>query len=163
MGATSSLVRICRPGGLAEDIFSEDHNIEQEPLFFTGKRPVLSDGAQYTIMIRASDDPERLTREQRRALRGPKVATEWRRGILSLPIPEWKSMITNGLGTPGKTFNRLVLELTEYEYTADVAGSKNPEKALWELVDAGIVEHTMVAPILFRMVTQPCSQSRSNA
>jgi hypothetical protein len=49
-----------------------------------------------------------------------------------------------------RTFNRIVLEITKYEYTADVAFDTIADVALWELVASEALEHTVATPVLFR-------------
>lgn len=105
---------------------------------------------KFVIMIRGPNDPEdtaqgRRRRGERRAARG---MLDWkdlnRRGLVS-----WKEAIWSIIkdGAP-RTFNHLMVELCDR--TADFCAGRAPETALWDLVYAKVVEHTMNAPILFR-------------
>ena len=49
------------------------------------------------------------------------------------------------------TFNAAVLTASGFEYSADAAFEKAPERALWWLVDGGLIEHTLESPIRFRI------------
>lgn len=64
--------------------------------------------------------------------------------------PVWREKLLEHLGDgEARTFNRIMVELADF--TADTAFEKAPDHALWQLVDEELVEHTAVAPILFRM------------
>lgn len=122
--------------------------------WFTG--PFEREGAEVFVhLIRSPDDPERMSREARKKLHGPdsprnEVSTAWKK-MDDISIDGWKEKILAGLKDgKGRTWNRLILEISDFHYTADVAFKKNPDKALWELVDDKKIELTGEAPILFR-------------
>lgn len=99
-------------------------------------------------IIRADDDPQRLTREQAKAA-GRNRTKEWR-ALARKPVPELAELIREllGDGRP-RTFNAICVEL--FDSTADVLFQKNPDHALWSLVAAGEVEHECCAPVRFRL------------
>jgi hypothetical protein len=104
--------------------------------------------AGFTHIIRSPDDPERTDiRKLPEALRDR--AAEWRRRLKKSSVGDWKRAIWTLLsdGAP-RTFNRIGVELADK--TADLLLGLPPDRALWALVAEGRVEHTMVAPILFR-------------
>ncbi len=102
---------------------------------------------QYTHMIRAPGDPERLSREERRRIHGPGVVTKWRK-MHKRPVAEFREEILAHMADgKERTFNRIAVEL--YDYTADVAGPAIT-KAIFDLVEERELEHTMGAPIYFR-------------
>ena len=120
----------------------------------------------YVHLIRSDTDPKRLSREEHRALRekeGRSPATAWRRDLSILPqsVDRWRQVIGVLLedGEP-RTFNRLCLELTEFAYTGDVCFRKGPDIALWRMVDASLVEHSIEAPVLFRLICPLCKGTR---
>lgn len=112
--------------------------------WLTGGHVDRSGMAKYTHLIRHPDDPERSPRSSRRGQH-----SKWRADMRKGSEPIWSEAILVLLsdGVP-RTFNRMMVELADY--TADVAAGKAPDRALWALVEAGDVEHTQVAPILFR-------------
>ena len=123
--------------------------------WFTGKFD-RSCSANYIHLIRSPDDPERLSREERHRRIGLRhgrdvTATAWKK-LDDCSIAKWKERILAGLrdGKP-RTWNRLILEITNFHYTADVVFGKRPDKALWALVEEGKVELTAEAPVLFRL------------
>jgi hypothetical protein len=110
----------------------------------------------FLAIVRSRDDPERSSREARRARLGHIGARdEWKK-IRKLPAKEWLPRIENHLldGRP-RTFNAIMVELADV--TADVAmGDDDSEEpsgplaALWMLVSGKRVEFTMETPVLFR-------------
>lgn len=120
----------------------------------------------YTHLIRAPDDPERLSRQERKRLGLHDPAPhrtlsktsriEWRRriaahlrnrqGSTGYPTEDKK----RGLPRRASTFNRICVEMLGV--TADIAFTTPVNHALWDLVERRVVEHTLVAPILFRLV-----------
>lgn len=102
---------------------------------------------QYTHMIRAPEDPERLSREERRRIHGPGVVTKWQK-LHKRPVEEFREEILAHMADgKQRTFNRISVEL--YDYTADVAGPAIT-KAVFDLVEERELEHTMDAPVYFR-------------
>ena len=106
--------------------------------------------AAYVHLVRAPDDPKRPPRPtaaERDA--GRDQNREWR-AIAKLPVPELAERIAADLadGEP-RTFNRIAVEM--FGKTADVLFDKAPDHALWTLVADGRVEHTVEAPIRFRL------------
>jgi len=101
--------------------------------------------AQYTHLIRASDDPKPRPRAERK---GHQMS--WLKDMNPNTLGQWTRAIYGLLadGVP-RTFNRIVLELTGNLHTADVAFKKAPDQALWNLVARRKISHTLEAPILF--------------
>jgi len=106
--------------------------------------------AAYVHLVRSPDDPQRISRAARKDLgKGP---VSWCGDMKASAKPEWLERIPELLGDgKPRTFNAIVLEVSGGVYTADAAFGKAPDNALWELVTAGRVEHTLVAPVLFRL------------
>ena len=110
--------------------------------------PVSRQGAaRYVHLIRAPWDPPELTRKERQNIdRDP---TRWKKTFADVAV--WRDKIFRLLcDGKARSFNAIVLELTDRYYTADAAFDKGPDFALWALVDEGEVEHTTYAPIMFR-------------
>lgn len=104
--------------------------------------------SKYTIMIMAPEDPERRPRppggQEDRAphLTFAKMnVAELRRAIWE-HLADWEP----------RTLNRIGVEL--WDKTGSIIGGTNVEVALWDLVLAGRVEFTTVAPIYFRRCGQ---------
>lgn len=116
----------------------------------TGKVADREGPAVYVHLIRAPGDPARSPRADRKT-----DPTEWRRRMNPGRWQEWM-LDTMKLLEDGKprTFNRICLELSDNHYTADVAFGMAPDIGLWHLVENKMVEHTLVAPILFRAVSR---------
>lgn len=113
--------------------------------FVTGRVVDRKGAATYVHLIRAPDDPERSPR--------PKGGVRDRaphRTLSKQPAAFWEPEIVAALadGVP-RTFNRIGVE--RFDLTADVLFTTSVNKALWSLVERGILEHTLVAPILFRI------------
>lgn len=130
--------------------------------------PMTWDGLEkYMAIARADDDPERLSRKKRQAMHEDSP-TAWK-GAMQSPVEEWKARFLEVLadGKP-RTFNALLLEASHYEYTADVGHEENPEKALWALVEEGILAHTPSIPVRFGVLedtptTDPNTAPRAEA
>ena len=93
-----------------------------------------------------------MSRKKRQKLLGHQAAAvAWK--SLEGHADEWAATILEYMadGKP-RTFNRLVLELTDYHHTADNAFKRGPDQAIWLLVQASQIEHTLEAPIQFRLV-----------
>lgn len=102
----------------------------------------------FVHLIRGPDDPERTPRPKGgRKDRAPHL-TMRRKGPAA--IDEWTKAIRAKLadGTP-RTFNALCVEIGDV--TADVVFGEAPDIALWALVCEGELEHTIDAPVLFRL------------
>lgn len=104
----------------------------------------------FTHIARSPLDPERESREERRKKFGKSAASEWKK-LTGGCVDAWRRLISRILadGEP-RTFNAIMLEASEGTHTADVAHAKDPDKALWSLVEEGAVEHTSEVPIFFR-------------
>jgi len=116
----------------------------------------------FVHVIRSPLDPERESREVRRSKFGKGAASEWKK-LTGGRVDEWKSRLLAILedGEP-RTFNAIMLEASGGTHTADVAHAKDPDKALWALVEEEAIEHTIEAPILFRTPTsRRTSRARS--
>jgi hypothetical protein len=124
--------------------------MEQLPLpeWTTGGGVDRADAACYIHLIRRPDDPERGDiRKLPEALRDRSAA--WRRAFQKAAPETYEPVIESLLGDHvARTFNRICVEL--FDKTADVMFDLAPDHALWNLVRARRVEHTMHAPILFR-------------
>lgn len=119
--------------------------------YFTSAAADRSGLARYTHLIRAKGDPERSPRPRggrkdkaphltmRRA--GPEAVRSWREAIAALLRDR----------TP-RTFHRLCVEIGDIE--GSIGFEEAPDEALWSLVGEGILEHTLQAPILFRLRTK---------
>lgn len=104
---------------------------------------------KFTHIIRSPDDPEPLSREQRRTAG---VGTEsWKKAGQGTAV--WKKQIMSVLKKSKKpiTFNAIVVLATNGKFTADIVAGEDADAALWELVAEGKIEHTAQAPILFRV------------
>ena len=101
--------------------------------------------AQYVHLIRATGDPERTPRPLGgREDRAPHLT------LAEVPIPTCETRILGLLsdGVP-RSFNRIGVELLDH--TADTLLNSPYDRALWNLVERAELEHTMDAPILFRV------------
>lgn len=119
--------------------------------------PVCREGAYaYTYLIRSPEDPER--RECAPSLGGDGRTmdflhpTHWSK-VKKLSVEHCRTAILALLsdGVP-RTFNRIGVEL--WDKTADILFGSNPETAIWSLVESGHVEHTMEAPVHWRLRKQ---------
>jgi hypothetical protein len=116
--------------------------------------------ATYTHLIRSPHDGERESREARQQRLGvAHGAVEWKR-LQRGKVRDWMEAIEGLLrdGDP-RTFNRIVLELTDGAMTADTAHGKDPDAALWKLVEDGVLWWTPQVPIHFlhRDFVTPCA------
>ena len=112
--------------------------------------------AGFLHVVRGVDDPKRLDRKDREGRE-----TAWKADLKASSTATWAAKIAAHLsdGIP-RTFNRIVLELSNHEYTADVALEQAPDFALWHLVASERVEHTFTLPVLFRAHREPEALSR---
>jgi hypothetical protein len=99
----------------------------------------------YLHLIRSADDPQRRPR--------PPGGQKDRQPHLTIDKTSpatWAARLQEllGDGMP-RTFNRIGVELLDK--TADVIFGTSLDDALWALVDQGVIEHTWVAPVLFRL------------
>ena len=125
-----------------------DSPVPSEPApgpFVTGRKVDRRGAATYVHLIRAPTDPERSPR--------PKGGVRDRaphRTLSKQPAQFWEPEILAALadGIP-RTFNRIGVE--RFDLTADVLFTTSVNKALWSLVERGFLEHTLTAPILFRI------------
>jgi hypothetical protein len=116
--------------------------LEMFPEWVTGQRPDTSGAYAYVIMIMASEDPKRSPRK--------KGSDKTPHQTLRKDDPEsWRAgfMRILGDGKP-RTFNALCIMLADLN--ASICGGEMPEEVLWQLVEAGAVEYTMHAPVMFR-------------
>lgn len=102
--------------------------------------------SRYVHLIRAPDDPVRSPRPK-----GGQADRFPHRTLGEIPVERCADMILALLadGAP-RTFNAICIEL--FDKTADIALGSPFDRALWRLVAAGRLEHTLTAPILFRSV-----------
>lgn len=106
--------------------------------------------ARYTHLIRGPHDGEREAREARQARIGKEAAsTEWQR-LTRGDVATWSDAIEQLMRDgASRTFNAIVLALTSGAMTADTAFGKDPDRALWRLVEAGTLWWTQDAPVHF--------------
>lgn len=106
---------------------------------------------KYAVMIRHPNDPERSTREERKAKRE-------REGILSTahlrkdrtPVEQYAEEIRRHMADCiARTANRLSIELWDKEASYTMHPGSLQFEALDGLVQDGEIGHTMVAPIKF--------------
>lgn len=100
--------------------------------------------AQYVHLIRGANDPERSERPVGgREDRAPHLT------LAEVPVEVCRDRLLGLLvdGRP-RTFNAMGVELLDH--TADTLFGSPYDDALWQLVAAGHLEHTLEAPILFR-------------
>ena len=118
----------------------------QRQEWFTGAIPDRSGLFAFTEMIRSPYDPERKPRGTHGT--GKDAAMRWRRDLKGHPRL-WGVRLAVHLqdGVP-RTLNRIGVEMVDF--TADIISGTALGEALWALVEAGEVEHTAQAPILFR-------------
>lgn len=116
------------------------------------REPVDRSGvAAYVIQIRAPGDPERRSREERHAALGVVgAAGEWKT-LAKVSVEAWADRFRALLADGPRTFNGLCVLAADT--TADAA-PEAAEDALWALKDAGEVEHTVDAPVLWRTVAR---------
>lgn len=126
--------------------FAASEPAAPEPTWVTGQLPDMSGMAQYTVMIRAKGDPDRLPRE----LMKKDTLAAWRRTLMKRPVEEIAQALREHLADgEARTMNRAAVEMIDK--TADLVGGTPFEAALWRLVELGELEFTMQAPVLFRM------------
>ena len=122
------------------------------PEWVTGAVVDRSGLAAYRHLIRSPEDPERGDiRKLPAELRDRKAL--WQRTLNKSTVESWMEpilvLLSDGLA---RTFNRIGVELLDK--TADVLFESPPEAALWRLVTEKRVEHTMAAPVFFRLAVR---------
>tara|TARA_R110002073_G_scaffold322027_3_gene498463 strand:- start:3298 stop:3723 length:426 start_codon:yes stop_codon:yes gene_type:complete len=129
---------------------SPSDDVSAAAVWVTGSAVSREGLAAFVHIIRSPRDPERLSRSERKG-----SETTWKADLRASSKGAWLERIGAHLadGVP-RTFNRIVLEVSGYQYTADVAFKTAADEALWELVAAEQMEHTLAAPILFRATQQ---------
>lgn len=110
--------------------------------------------AAYLHIIRDPDDPERSTREERRARLGDEATFEWKKLRHKNAAPMWREAILKLMadGQP-RTFNAMAVIIADM--TADVVAEGAAPDVLWALVAEEKLEHTLETPILFRLLPEP--------
>jgi hypothetical protein len=105
-------------------------------------------------MIRSPEDPERTERPK-----GGRAIRVAHRTLELTTVDHWKREIVRLLsdGVP-RTFNRMGVELIDQ--TADMLLDSPVDRAVWELVEASFLEHTMEVPIYFRIQRRARSGAR---
>lgn len=122
---------------------------EPAPLEFVRGHPVERSGiARYIHIIRGANDPERSPRPL-----GGQPDRAPHRTLEEVPTEDCAAMIVRLLGDgTARTFNAIAVELLDQ--TADLVLDSPLDRALWQLVAEGRLEHTLLAPILFRPVCE---------
>jgi hypothetical protein len=120
---------------------------EPEPEFVRGIRVDRSGINRYIHIVRGPNDPLRSPR--------PKGGLKDRaphRTFKKLPVEKATELILSLLsdGRP-RTFNAMTIEL--FDLGADTLLGSPVDRALWKLVAAERLEHTMTRPVLFRLST----------
>lgn len=119
---------------------------QKETLTWTHKPVDRSGIAKYLHLIRSPDDPKELPRGVLK--RDP---SGWRQAMHPGTLDQWKEDFKElTRDYKPRTFNHIMLSVSEGYWTADRAAGKAPDEALWELVQEGWLEHTLEKPILFR-------------
>lgn len=115
------------------------------------KEPVDRSGINiYVHLIRGSEDPERTPRrEAGDHLRD--TLSLWRRRLMKDSAETWAERILAYLSADElpRTFNRIAVEMIDK--TADIVHGSPFEDGLWLLVERKQVEHTIAAPVYFRI------------
>jgi len=101
--------------------------------------------AQFTHLIRGPNDPERSSREERKG-----QTLRWRERR-KLPVAGFVKEIL-ALLADGKPRTLHAMAVTLLDEDGDMHLGSPLDQALWQLVGECRVEHTTVAPILFRLV-----------
>lgn len=124
--------------------------MEAETWTYETGLPERSGIAAYVHLIRGPHDGQRESREARQERLGVEGAARQWVTLTRGDVQAWKVAIERLLGDgEPRTFNRIVLELTDGSMTADTAFGKDPDSALWALVEAGVIWWTPEAPIHF--------------
>lgn len=102
--------------------------------------------AAFAHLVHGRDDPKAALPGK-----GARDPLAWKKTVQKGDLAEWRKKILDLLATHGpSTYNALSVHATGL--TADITFQELPDKALWSLVSDGLVEHTLVTPILFRLV-----------
>jgi hypothetical protein len=113
----------------------------------TGVVPDRRGTAQYVIMIRSPEDPERTPRPK-----GGRKDRAPHRKLAKTTVAGWRPQILTLLEREGPmTFNALSVLLIDK--TADITGGTPLEEAVWKLVLERQVAFTLEAPILFKRIS----------
>jgi hypothetical protein len=125
---------------------------DEEGDFVDGWRcgPLKREGMyRYVHLVRAQGDPERSPRLGAKDPKSDTLAV-WRRTLKKEAPESWEPRILELLadGRP-RTFNEIGVTLLDK--TADNLHQLPPDVALWSLVDRCEIEHTLEAPIFFRV------------
>lgn len=128
---------------LTRTFMFEDVREESDPEWWTYHRgmPDRSGISQYLHLARSKYDPERMERKERHAKHGMHRATviwqEYRRASKK----QWAEQIEELMRGENRcrTFNEIVLVLSDLDVTADTVFGGAPDQALWELVERGVL------------------------
>jgi hypothetical protein len=122
--------------------------IEEPKTWVTGWRPRTCGPAQYTIMIRSPEDPERSPRPP-----GGRPDRAPHRALEKTTPSRWTTPVLSTLQDHGpSTFNALSVILLDK--TADITGGTPLEEALWQLACDRRIAFTLEAPVLFKIHTE---------
>lgn len=101
--------------------------------------------AVFVHLIRAPGDPDESIKRGRKNGHDP---VGWKKTRKVNDVEQWMElMLVHMHDGKRRTFNKLMVELTGR--TADFWFETEADKALWRLVEEGLLHHTMKAPIFF--------------
>lgn len=97
-------------------------------------------------LIRAPGDPDETIKRGRKNGHDP---VGWKKKRRTNSVADWKRLMMERMRDGRRrTFNKLMVELSGR--TADFWFETPADMALWELVEEGLLFHTMKVPVFFR-------------
>ena len=118
-----------------------------DPEFVHGIRIDRSGINRYIHIIRGPHDPERSPRPK-----GGRKDRAPHRTFAKMSVDRATDLIVSLLNDRRpRTFNAMTVEL--FDLNADTLIGSPVDRALWRLVKASRLEHTMTAPVLFRLTS----------
>ena len=133
------------PWQLAFAALDQPAQAEPLPIFVRGVTVDRRGIAQYAHLVRGPVDPERSPRPP-----GGREDRAPHRTLATATLEDCRAQILGllGDGRP-RTFNAIGVELLDH--TANTLFRSPYDRAVWQLVDEGTLEHTLDVPILFRV------------